>query len=129
MKCLTSSRVYQSPRTTQLGYDKRMGRPIPDSDKNGLSGHSRRSGTGVREDTKEILGWRNEPGQGRQGRQRETLMRMTVHEVLTAMIEEWNNEDVEDVDYFLEEYERKVHNAYHSLWHNGIQPTTADMNP
>lgn len=31
-----------------------------------------------------------------------------VLDILTTMIEEWNNEDVEDVDWFLSEYERRV---------------------
>lgn len=46
----------------------------------------------------------------------------TVHEVLTDMIETWNDQPVENVDQFLLDYEQRIHDAYHSLWFNGKQP-------
>ena len=45
----------------------------------------------------------------------------TVHEVLTRMLEDWSDRPIEDVDEFLLVYEQRIHDAYHSLWFNGIQ--------
>lgn len=48
----------------------------------------------------------------------------TVHEVLTSMIEHWQDGgEIDDVDNFLEKYERRIHEAYHSLWIGGRQKT------